>query len=121
MPRVKTVPIAPLLVCTSLTPPNTPYGCGGKSGPDLAGGARVIGVFALAFCGEELREEKAKAKAPSREEGTASGARAGALGGGLREECGRIAGGFAGGTAQHGQNTHNLVVIMLNCSSIYEA
>ena len=86
MPRVKTVPIVPLLLCTSLTPPNTPNGCGGKSDPDLAGGAWEFGVFALAFRGEELRGGKAKAKAPSREEGTASGARAGALVRGLREE-----------------------------------
>ena len=121
MPRAETVPIAPLLVCTFPTPPNSPNGCGGKSDPDLAGGARAIGVCALAFRGEESREEKAKAKAPSREEGTASGARAGALVGGLREASGRIAGGFAGGTAQHGQNTHNLVVIMLNSIAIYGA
>ena len=115
MPREETVPIAPLFAFTSSTPPNKPNGCVGKSGPDLAGGAWVFGVFALAFCGEELREGKAKAKAPSREEGTASGARAGALVGGLRAASGRIAGGFAGGAAQHGQNTHNLVVLMLNC------
>lgn len=83
MPRVETVPIVPLLVCTSLTPPNTPNGCEGKSATDLGGGARVIGVFALAFRGKELREGKAKAKAPSREEGTASGPRAVALVGGL--------------------------------------
>ena len=102
MPRVETVPIAPLLVCTFLTPTNTPNGCGGKSDPDLVGGAWVIGVFALAFRGEELREEKAKAKAPSREEGTASGTRSGSLVGGLWADCGRIVGGFVGGAAQHG-------------------
>ena len=39
----------------------------------------VFGVFALAFCREELREGKAKAKAPSREES-----------GGLWEDCGRL-------------------------------
>lgn len=60
MPREETMPIAPLFVFTPPTPPNTPNGCGGKSKPDLAGGVRVFGVFALAFCGLEMREEKSQ-------------------------------------------------------------
>ena len=54
-----------------------PNGCVGKSKPDLAGGVWVIGVFALAFCGLELREEKSQGESTKQGGGRGFGRKVG--------------------------------------------
>lgn len=87
------MPIAPLFVFTPPTPPNNPNGCGGKSKPDLAGGVRVFGVSALAFCGRELREEKKPRRNTEQGGGHGLGRKVGFacawIAGGLWVDCGR--------------------------------
>lgn len=92
MSRDDRILIAPPFGFTPPTPPNKPNGCGGKSKPDLAGGVWVIGVFALAFCGLELREEKSQGESTKQGGGRGLGRKVGfACGwivGGLWVDCG---------------------------------
>ena len=85
------MPIAPLFVFTPPTPPNMPNGCGGKSKTDLAGGVWVFGVFALAFCVLELREEKKPRRNTEQGGGLGLGRKVGFacawIAGGLRVDC----------------------------------
>lgn len=92
MPRDDRMLIAPPFVFTPSTPPNKPNGCGGKSKPDLAGGVWVFGVFALAFCGLEMREEKSQGESTKQGGGRGFGRKVGFacawIVGGLWVDCG---------------------------------
>ena len=90
-------------------------GAGAKAAPTLRAVRWCLVFSPWLFAGRNCGRKK-----PRRKHQAGRRARPRAQGRGrLWVDCGRIVGGlrggFAGGTAQHGQNTHNLVVLMLNC------